>query len=282
MNDFEQYRPLLFSIAYRMLGSAMEAEDIVQDTYLQFHKTPPDTIDSPKAFLTTITTRLCLNQLNSARMQRETYIGPWLPEPLLTSDQPAAHVTQYDSISMAFMVLLETLSPAERAVFILREVFDYDYDEIAHILDKSATACRQLFSRAKKHIADNRPRFKPDPEAHRQILTQFAQAINQGDIDGLTAMLTEDVTFWGDGGGKARGAALYPLHGREKVAIFIMGSLRFLPEDAQPKFADVNGEPAVVIRNQNGIAITVISIDIRHNQVSGIRAIANPDKLRHL
>ena len=282
MNDFENYRPLLFSIAYRMLGSAMEAEDIVQDTYLQFHKTPPDSIDSPKAFLTTITTRLCINQLNSARMQRETYIGPWLPEPLLTGDQPAAHASQYDSISMAFMVLLESLSPAERAVFILREVFDYPYEEIGVILDKSETACRQLFSRAKKHIADNRPRFKPDPEAHRQILTQFSAAINAGDIDGLAAMLTEDVTFWGDGGGKARGAALYPLHGRDNVAIFIMGTLRFLPEGAQPEFADVNGETAVVIRDGSGNVITVISIDTRHNQVCGIRAIANPDKLRHL
>jgi RNA polymerase sigma-70 factor (ECF subfamily) len=282
MNDFEQYRPLLFSIAYRMLGSAMEAEDIVQDTYLQFHKTPPETIESPKAFLITITTRLCINQLNSARMQRETYIGTWLPEPLLTADQPAAHVTQYDSISMAFMVLLENLSPAERAVFILREVFDYDYAEIGHILDKSETACRQLFSRAKKHIADHRPRFKPDPEEHRQILAQFAKAISVGDIDGLTAMLAEDVTLWPDGGGKARGAALYPLHGREKVALFVMASVRLLPENAQTEFVDVNGETALVIRDPSGTVTTVISIDIRQNQISGIRAIANPDKLRHL
>lgn len=282
MNDFEQYRPLLFSIAYRMLGSAMEAEDIVQDTYLRYHNAASESIDSPKAFLTTIVTRLCINQLNSARMQRETYIGPWLPAPLLTQNQPAAHLTQYDSISMAFMVLLESLSPAERAVFILREVFDYDYGEIGEILDKSESACRQLFSRAKKHIADNRPRFKPNPDEHRQILERFAEAISAGDIDTLTTMLTEDITLWGDGGGKARGAALYPLHGHEAVAVFVMGTLRFLPEGAIPEITNVNGEPALVVRDASAKAIVVISIDIRHQKVSGIRAIANPDKLSHV
>src|SRR5258707_12058708 len=194
MNDsettrFEAYRPLMFSIAYRMLGSATEAEDIVQEAFLRYQTTATDEINSHKAFLTTVVTRLCLNQLQSAHNQRETYIGPWLPEPVLTeADNRFAPVQQaelHDSLSMAFLTLLEQLTPLERAVFLLREVFDYEYAEIGAITDQDEVACRQMFSRAKKHIAEHRPRFKPTPEAHRQLFDQFLQAVGTGELDGL-------------------------------------------------------------------------------------------------
>ena len=182
--QFEAHRPLLFSIAYRMLGSATEAEDIMQEAYLRYHAVSPEAIHSPKAFLSTLVIRLCLNQLESARAKREVYVGPWLPEPVLTGagdvtalnapvPSPSQHAELHESISLAFLVLLEQLTPVERAVFLLREVFDYKYAEIAEILEKDETACRQLFSRAKKHIAEHRPRFKSTPEKHRQLLSQF-------------------------------------------------------------------------------------------------------------
>src|SRR5205085_8777005 len=191
---------------------------------------PTETISSHKALLSTIVTRLCLNQLQSARAQRETYIGPWLPEPLLTESDPYKAMTgstiQHESISMAFLVLLEQLTPLERAVFLLREVFEYEYSEIAEIVGKEEAACRQLFSRAKKHIADHRPRFKPDPQAHRRLLDRFLSAVGLGDMDGLLRLLGDDVTMWADGGGKARGAATRPLHGAYAVARFVLASTR--------------------------------------------------------
>jgi len=221
---FEEYRPLMFSIAYRMLGSITEAEDIVQDAYLRYQAASPERIVSHKAYLSTVVTRLCLNHLELAKIQREAYIGPWLPEPALTDlDErftPAHQAEMHESVSMAFLVLLEQLTPAERAVFLLREVFDYDYAEVAAIVGKEEAACRQLLHRAKQHIADHRPRFKPTPEAHRQILTHFLQAVGSGELAGLLAMLADDVELWADGGGKARGAITRPLRGRDAVARF--------------------------------------------------------------
>jgi RNA polymerase sigma-70 factor (ECF subfamily) len=187
-NQFEIYRPLMFSIAYRMLGSATDAEDIVQEAYLRYQTTQLDQIVSHKAFLTTVVTRLCLNQLQSAHSQRETYIGPWLPEPMLTDALPAQQTELHDSLSLAFLTLLEQLTPQERAVFLLREVFDYEYIEIAQIIGKTEPACRQMYSRAKKHITEHRPRFKPTPEVHRQILDQFVQAVETGDLESLVVV----------------------------------------------------------------------------------------------
>src|SRR5262245_14536328 len=199
-NQFETYRPLMFSIAYRMLGSATEAEDIVQEAYLRYQATEPGSIVSPKAFFSTVVTRLCLNYIQAARNQRESYIGPWLPEPLLTETDesvlPARQAELHDSLSIAFLTLLEELTPLERAVFLLREVFDYEYAEIGAITDQDEAACRQMFSRAKKHIAEHRPRFKPTPEAHRQIFTQFIQAVGTGELTGLMQLLSEDVVMW--------------------------------------------------------------------------------------
>ncbi len=283
VKQFEAYRPLMFSIAYRMLGSVTEAEDIVQETYLRYQATPTGEIVSHKAFLSTIVTRLCLNQLQSARAQREAYIGPWLPEPVLTGvDERFAPMQQaelHESLALAFLVLLEQLTPVERAVFLLREVFGYEYAEIAAIVGKAEAACRQLFSRAKRHIAAGRPRFKPSPEAHRQIFTQFLRAVERGDLDGLMQLLSDDVELWVDGGGKARGAATRPLHGRTAVAQFLLA--RRAAPDPRAEIADVNGEPALIVY-AGGEVHLVLSIGIDQGRVCAIRAIRNPDKLHNL
>jgi len=279
-NQFERYRPLMFSIAYRMLGSASDAEDMVQETYLRYRATPAAEIVSHKAFLSTIITRLCLNQLQSARDKRETYIGPWLPEPILTESDsaPAQQAELHESISIAFLALLEQLTPLERAVFLLREVFSYEYAEIADIMVRDEAACRQIFSRAKKHIAEHRPRFTPSRETHQEILNQFIRAANTGELDGLMQILTMDVTLWADGGGKARGAALHPLHGREAVARFILGSVRLF-DDLRAEIMEVNGEPSVVIRSGEH-PVVVLAITADGGQISEIRAMGNPDKLK--
>jgi RNA polymerase sigma-70 factor, ECF subfamily len=280
--SFETYRPLLFSLAYRLLGSATEAEDIVQEAYLRYQAVAPGAVQSPKAFLSTIVTRLCLNQLQSARVQREAYLGPWLPEPILTETDeradPQRQAELHDSISFAFLALLEALTPLERAVFILREVFDYDYAEIAAVLDKDIAACRQVFSRAKKHVADGRPRFTPAPETHRRLLSQFMQAAGGGDLNELTQLLSAEVIMWADGGGKARGAALYPLRGAAAVAQFVRGSVRLLPPRAQVELAAINGELATIARVA-GQAVFVLAITVDQDRVSEVRVVGNPDKL---
>ncbi len=286
LTTFQQHRPLLLSLAYRMLGSVTEAEDILQDAYLRFQSAPLSGVESPKAYLSTVVTRLCLNQLTSARSQRETYVGPWLPEPILSAGHPEltspeTRVIEYDSISLAFLVLLERLTPAERAVLLLREVFDFEYDEIAGILEKSEAACRKLFSRAKDGIAADRPRFQVSPEEHRRLLEEFMRAAGSGNLDGLMTLLAEDVTFWADSGGKVRGAALQPVRGRASVARFIIGvTARFTPAGAQFAVADVNGKPTLLIRYPDGTPAIVVSIEVGQASIHNIWAIANPDKLR--
>lgn len=284
MDEFEKHRPMMFSIAYRMLGSVTEAEDIVQNAYLRYRQVPAGSIASPKAFLSTVVTRLCLNQLQAARVQRESYLGPWLPEPLLTEDDAASPTSQaekLESISMAFLVLLERLTPVERAVFLLREVFDYPYPEIAAIVGKEEVSCRQIFSRAKKFIASQHPRFTPSSEHHEQLLHQFIEAVEEGDLDGLTELLTGDVTLWTDGGGKVPGAATRALHGQEPVARFIIGSRRFIEMAYTAEITTVNGEPAIVIR-VDGHPLSVVSLTIAQQHIMEIRVIGNPEKLRHL
>lgn len=284
---FNQYRPMLFSIAYRMLGSAMDAEDIVQDAYLSYQAVPPEEIRSLKSFLSTIVTRLCINHLKSARAQRENYRGPWLPEPVHTGGDrlwttPEKRISDYESISMAFLVLLESLTPVERAVFVLREVFDYEYSKIATIVGKSEDACRQLLSRAKKHITDHRPRFESSPEEHRLMVDRFIKAVETGDLDGLMSLLSEDVTFWADGGGKVRGAATRPVQGREIVARFVLNSVSFAPEDFRAEVSEVNGKPALILRTEDGMPFTVVALEVSNGRIYEIYAIANPDKLKRL
>ncbi len=285
---FEPNRRLLFSLAYQMLGSVTDAEDIIQDAYVRFLSSPLSEIVSPRDYLASILTRLCLNQLTSARSRRETYIGPWLPEPTLTPEtpelaDPEAQASRYESVSLAFLILLERLTPAERAVFLLREVFEYGYEEIAQMLDKSEAACRKLFSRARDHVTANRPRFEASPEEHRRLLEEFMRAAGSGDLHGLTTLLAEDVTLWADGGGKVRGAALRPVRGRHDVARFVIGvTARGTPPGAQFTVADVNGLPTLLIRYPDGTPAVVVSIEVEQSRVRSIWAIANPEKLRAL
>jgi len=285
VGEFEAQRPLLFAIAYRMLGSAVEAEDIVQETYLRYSEVPASNIGSPRALLTTIVTRLCLNRLNSARRQRESYVGPWLPEPLLTESDPQPTppdlLLLHESLSMAFLVLLEELTPVERGVFLLREVFQYEYAEIAAIVGKQEAACRQLFSRAKRHIAERRPRFKPNREEHRNLLVQFMRAVSVGELDGLLKLLSEDVTMWVDGGGKAHGAATRPLLGRDAVARSVVGGTRLYAEPYIAEIRELNGEPAVILRVGER-PVVVLFVEEEQGQITRMHVIANPDKLQRL
>src|SRR6266699_5259024 len=275
MESFETYRSYLFSIAYRMLGSAMDAEDMVQETYLRFQGTPLDTIRSLKAFLTTIIIRLCVDQLQLARRKREVYVGPWLPEPILTaptpaSEDPAERVDREESISLAFLVLLEQLQPFERAVFLLREVFAYDFAEIVTMLDKSEAACRRSFSRAKLHLRAHRPRFPASPQIHQQLLSGYFQAVEDGEMTTLMALLAEEVTLWADGGGKIKQAALRPIRGRDAVARFSLGTKRFWPENSRIELEEVNGQAAIIIRAGEK-AFAVLTIEVQQGQIQAIR-----------
>jgi RNA polymerase sigma-70 factor (ECF subfamily) len=284
--SFETYRPYLFSIAYRMLGSAMDAEDMVQETYIRASAAPTEPIRSPKAYLTTIISRLCLDQLDLARRKRELYVGPWLPEPILTAADsevadPEQHVETAESISLAFLVLLEQFQPFERAVFLLREVFEYEFAEIAAMLGKSEAACRRSFSRSKLHLREHRPRFPASRETHQQLLDSYIQAVETGEMKTLINMLSEDVILWADGGGKIKTAALHPIHGPDAVARFSVGTQRFLPANYRMEVAEVNGRPAVIIR-ADGQPFSVITIDVEAGRIRAIHVIANPEKLARI
>ena len=286
VESFESYRSYLFAIAYRMLGSAMDAEDMVQETYLRYQGTPPETIHSLKAYLTTIITRLCMDQLQLARRKRELYVGPWMPEPVLTDTaaevaDPQERIDTEESISLAFLLLLEQLQPFERAAFLLREVFEYEFAEIASILGKSEAACRRSFSRAKQHLSQHRPRFPSTPQAHRQLLTSYMQAVQTGEMRTLEHMLAEDVTLWADAGGKVKQAALRPISGRDAVARFSMGTTRFLPENYQVEIAEVNGQSAMIFR-ADGQAFLVLAIEVEAGRIQTVRLMANPEKLSHV
>lgn len=280
LQQFEEHRPLLFSIGYRMLGSVMEAEDAVQECYLRYLATDVETIQSPRAFLSTVVTRICLDQLKSARVQREQYVGPWLPEPLLTEDGPDELMTKHESIAMAFLVLLETLSPVERAVFLLREVFEYDYQEIAAIVEKSEANCRQLYSRAKRHIQARRPRFEASPTQQQRLLHSFIQALDEGSVDQVTELLAEDVQLWSDGGGKVV-AATRPLAGREVVIRFLLGISNKRPAGTTIATTELNGAPSLLIYVAEEL-IGVCNLLCTEDKIQEIRFVRNPDKLLHL
>jgi RNA polymerase sigma-70 factor, ECF subfamily len=285
-DPFEEYRSLLFAMAYRMLGSAMEAEDIVQEAYLRYRATPPESIRTLKSYLTTIVHHLCLDHLKSAQARRENYIGPWLPEPIITGDgasllSPLRQITDRESISMAFLVLLESLSPLERAVFLLKEVFDYGYAEIAQITGREESACRQLFSRAKKHISEHRPRFPASPEAHAKMVNRFMEACIAGDMQGLMNLLAEDVTVWSDGGGKVAGAARHPIQGRQNVARAAISLMSHAPEGTTFETIEANGLPALLIRIQGQI-VGVLTLEVDGDVIRAVHNVANPDKLVHI
>jgi RNA polymerase sigma-70 factor (ECF subfamily) len=286
VETFETYRNYLFAIAYRMLGSAMDAEDMVQETYLRSQATPLQTIHSLKAYLSTILVRLCMDQLQLARRKRELYVGPWLPEPILTEETPDAanpekHVEIEESISLAFLVLLEQFQPFERAVFLLREVFGYEFAEIATILEKSEAACRRSFSRAKQHLVDRRPRFPPAPETHQQLLTSFLAAVQSGEMNTLTDLLSENVILWTDGGGRTRTAALRPIYGREAVVRISLKTRRFWPDNGRFELRKLNGQAALVGRAGDRVW-TVLAVDAEQGQIQTIRIITNPEKLTRI
>jgi len=281
MDDFQSYRPLLFSIAYRMTGSASEAEDIVQETFLRARAASPADLRSAKAYLSTITSRLCLDYLKSARAQREQYIGPWLPEPLLTVDlaPELAAIERRDTISTAFLVLLEALSPPERAVFLLREVFEYEYGEIASMLGLSQANCRQLFHRAQGRLAERRPRFEPSREAQQRLVERFMRACGEGDVAALTDVLAQDVTTWSDGGGKVT-AARNPIFGRDNVIRLLFGTLQ-KAGTIRASLLELNGGPAIVLFNDDTL-VSATTFTIVDGRILGIHITRNPDKLGYL
>jgi RNA polymerase sigma-70 factor, ECF subfamily len=280
MEDHEQLRGYLFAIAYRMLGSVAEAEDVVQEAFVRYHEAEVEP-ESPKAYLATVTTRLAIDQLRSARARREIYPGEWLPEPLV-EDESVRHAETADSLSLAFLHLLEKLSPVERAVFLLREVFDYPYDEVARIVDKSPDNCRQILARAHRHVREGRRRFDVSREERDEVARRFLAAWEDGDTDSLIKLLALDATVYGDGGGKAP-AVPVPLVGAERVAKAIIGWGRQAHERGLVhRPARVNGEPGVVFYDEAGRTVWVSALEIADGVVVAIRSILNPDKLEHV
>lgn len=278
---FLEYRPLLFSIAYRMLGSASDAEDAVQETYLRWYRaqTSDEVIRNPKGWLTTTLSRICLDQLGSARVKREQYVGPWLPEPLAGAAPDVADTAaDFDSISLAFMVLLESLSPKERAVFLLHDVFGYEFSSVGEIVGESEAYSRQLAKRARAHMTERRPRFSASEEQQRQLTSKFLQAITTGDMPGLISTLTEDVTIYADGGGKVS-AARKPVVGRDTVVSFLIKIFSAAPAGMEFRAASINGAPGI-IGLFDGALFDVITFDIGDHGIRAIYTILNPDKLR--
>lgn len=282
---FEEHRQLLFGIAYRMLGTVMDAQDMVQDTYVRWQKAGPEEIRSPRAWLTTTITRLCINHLQLARVQRETYVGSWLPEPLVDERAPdPAEATQLaDSLSLAFLVLLETLTPAERAVFILREGFGYEFSEIAAVVEKSEANCRQILARARKHVEERRPRFDASPAETEKLVRPFIAAVRKGDLDALLAAMAEDVVLVSDGGGKAH-PPVPPMHGAEMIARMLINvSRKNAAETATEdlRLVSINGLPGFV-SFVGGRPRRVVAFGFKQGRVHAIFVVTNPDKLRHV
>ncbi|WP_406056865.1 RNA polymerase sigma-70 factor [Kribbella sp. NBC_00889] len=276
----EELRPLLLSIAYRMLGSFGDAEDIVQEAYLRLHR--EEDVESPKAFLTTVTTRLAIDQLRSARRKRELYVGPWLPEPAVDEYVDLAdRAALSDSLSTAFLVVLERLSPDQRAVFLLCDVFGYPYDEVAGMIGKTPSACRQLAVRARRRLADERPRFDASRQERDELVRRFVAAAQRGELEELVELLTPDATFTGDGGGK--GGFPRPVHGAQNVARMLVGAfvkLRGLELTVEP--VHVGGQPAVRVRDVANRTAAVWSFVVAEGQITTIHGVVNPDKLDHL
>jgi RNA polymerase sigma-70 factor (ECF subfamily) len=280
---FDQYRGLLFSIAYRMLGTVSDAEDMVQETFLRWHTSSEEKVVNPRAYLVTILSRLCINHLQLARVQREEYTGVWLPEPIVTDpgDDPFHLIRIDESLSMAFLVLLERLTPIERAVFLLKEVFDYEHQEISPIVGQSEANCRQILRRAKQHVSSLRPRFRPAESTRSTLLESFLKATATGEMTELLNLLSEDVVLRSDGGGKAV-AVPNEVQGIDKVSRGILGGLsRLVPRSLVRRLARINGEPGL-INYLDGRPHSVLTIDTQDNRISAIYVVTNPDKLKHL
>ncbi len=283
----DELQPVAFAIAYRMLGSVSEAEDVVQEALLRVHQALDggEQIASPRAFVATVTTRLAINELRSARVRRERYVGEWLPEPIVTDgqDDPARHAEMADSVSLAMLVLLESLSPEQRAALLLHDVFDYDHAQIAEIIGKSEENVRQLATRARRHVEQRRPRFQTTREQRDELAGRFFAAAEHGDLSGLEALLAHDVELTGDGGGKVPAYAR-PLRGRSRVARALIGSLIFgrRPTGVSLRPVEVNDGPGALLLDGQQRLISVLALDISGGQIRSISSIVNPDKLTHL
>ncbi|HEX2414536.1 MAG TPA: RNA polymerase sigma-70 factor [Thermoleophilaceae bacterium] len=284
---YQELRPAAFAIAYRMLGSVSEAEDVVQDALLRLHHVleSGEKIESPRAYVATVVTRLSIDVLRSARVRRESYVGEWLPEPLVTSeaDDPANRAELADSLSVAFLVLLESLSPEQRAAFLLHDVFDYPYEDVATIVGKSEASARQLAARARRHVAERRPRYEASQEQREELARRFFAAAGEGDLETLESLLAEDVVLHGDGGGKAPALAR-ALYGRDRVARTLSAwgkqARRMAGIGVEP--AEVNGQPGAIVRDGEGRVVAVWALDIAEGRVQAINSVVNPDKLEHL
>jgi RNA polymerase sigma-70 factor (ECF subfamily) len=272
---FAELRPAMIALAYRITGSRSDAEDIVQDAFLRLHRAEPeDAVRSLKAYLTTITARLSLNRLRDRRARRETYWGEWLPEPLLTEDEPV----RAEDVSFALLVVLERLSPLERVVFVLRNAFDLPFEEIAPMVDRDAVTCRKIFSRARTHVLEQRPRFTVDRERHRVLMRGFVEAARGADMAKLVALLHDEVELHGDGGGKAP-AIKKPIVGTAAVAQFVIALTRTLPIDALFEEIELNGLPALIVAKTDRQLIVAVMLEIEGQHIRSVYAVANPDKL---
>jgi RNA polymerase sigma-70 factor, ECF subfamily len=285
-SEHASYRPLAFAIAYRMVGSVAETEDIVQEAFLRLHRARQEgtVVESPKAYLAALTTRLAIDHLRSARVRRESYFGTWLPEPVIGEEEPAMarQVELAESLSMAFLLILEALTPVERAVFLLHEVFDYSYGEIAGIVDKSEENCRQILTRAKRHVEAGRHRFEASPAKRNEIAERFFAACERGELQGLVELLAADAAFYGDGGGKAT-AVTRPVAGAEPVARLLAGIFgKFLPAGLRMVRAEINGQPGAKVLDPEGRIVSVLSLDVVDGAIRCVRSVVNPDKLAHL
>ena len=281
--EFERHRRLLFSIAYRMLGSVADAEDILQDAFIRWQRASKTEVKSPKAFLITVVSRLCISHLQSARARREEYVGEWLPEPLATGveNQPSRIVQVDESVSMALLLLLERLTPVERAVYLLQDIFDYTHAEIAKTLDLTEANCRQLLHRAREHVRLARPRFKASEKEHREVLERFQEAAASGNMDNLLALLSLDVVLHSDGGGKAPAFPL-PIYGPDKVANAVVKGLRILLSmKPVQRILQVNGEPGIV-SYVKGRPQSVFTLQVNDGRIDAIFIVTNPKKLANL
>jgi RNA polymerase sigma-70 factor (ECF subfamily) len=275
---FDEHRSYLFGVAYRMLSSTADAEDMVQEAYLRWSAESREDVKEPRGYLTTVVVRLCLDELRSARVRRETYVGPWLPEPLVVEDNdPAAAAELADSLSLAFLVVLEELAPAERAAFLLHDVFEYGYPEIAGMLDRQEPACRQLVSRARARVGDRRHRFDADHAMGYELADRFLLACTTGDMGELLELLADDAVLWTDGGGIVK-AARRPIHGPGKIARFLTAVTATLPESAEPRHALVNGQPGFILVDHEAVTMAM-AFEIIDRTIVGVRVVSNPEKL---
>lgn len=278
---FEQYRDLMFAVAYRMLGSAADAEDVVQDAWLRWSGTDRSDVAEPRAYLVRVVTNLAINRLTSARTKRETYIGPWLPEPVLTGPDVAESAELADSVSFAMLLVLEKLNPLERAVFLLREVFGFSHAEIAEATGRTEAGVRQVAHRARERVRQGRPKYPADPAEQRRVTAEFLDACRDGDVDRLMGVLAPDVVLWTDAGGM-RKAARNPIYGKDKVIrlIFGLAAKSFFSGDTSYEFAEINGGVGVIVHGYGGDGDIVLVPEVTGGLISGLRAVLNPDKLR--